>query len=270
MSGESVTVVVRARDEAPSIGRLLDLLAAQELAGRELEVVVVDSGSTDGTPDIAGARGARVIAIPSASFSFGGALNTGCEAARGELIVSLSAHAFPPDTGWLERVAGAFEDPRVACACGDRFAAGGGPLRGRVVQDLALLERFPRWGYSNAAGAFRAELWRRHPFRPELPGTEDKAWAHHWIERGYTCVVGADLVVDHDHSHDPPAAQYTRSRREWIGFGMFLELDPYSLSDLAREWWSDQESFRSPWRARLSPWRAARLLGMYAGRRRGP
>lgn len=265
----AISVVVRAKDEADSIGRLLDLLAAQELAGRALELIVVDSGSRDGTVAIAHARGATVTEIAAADFTFGGALNTGAAVAGGELIVALSAHAFPRDAGWLARMADVFDDPCVACACGDAYAPGGGSLHGRVTQDAALLARHPYWGYSNVAGAFRAELWRALPFRTDMPGTEDKAWAHHWIERGHTCVVGADLAVEHDHTRDPLRAQFERSRREWIGFASYLDLAPYRACDLAREWWSEHASYGSRWRARIAPQRAARLLGAYAGRRHG-
>jgi rhamnosyltransferase len=264
----AVSVVVRAKDEAASIGRLRDLVRAQDLDGREVETIVVDSGSTDGTPDIARERGARVIGIPAVSFTFGGALNTGCDEARGELIVALSAHAFPRDPTWLARLLAVFEDPRVACASGELYAAEGGRLTERVLQDAELLHRQPYWGYSNAAGAFRAELWRQHPFRPDLPGTEDKEWAHHWIERGYVCVVDPEFNVDHDHSKDSLREQYVRSRREWHGYALYLDLPPRGAADVAREWWTDQASYRSRLRARLSHRRVVRLLGMYAGLRR--
>ncbi|MCW2991405.1 MAG: glycosyl transferase family 2 [Solirubrobacterales bacterium] len=263
--GPTASIVVRARDEAAEIGAVLDRLAEQTLRGAE--VIVVDSGSVDGTPDIARGRGARVIEIPAASFTFGGALNTGCAAASGEVCVALSAHALPPDDGWLGRIVGACAEEGVACASGDRYDLDGRPLDGRVHQDAAMARRQPLWGYSNAAGAFRRELWEQRPFRADLPGAEDKEWAWGWLRQGWTHVIGSDLVVEHDHTHDPVRDVYARARREWAGFAMFLELGPYPLRALAREWWSDLGTYRSPLRARLSHRRAARLLGAYAGRR---
>ena len=264
----AVSVIVRAKDEAASIGRLLDLLQAQERNGATLEVIVVDSGSTDGTPDIARERGARVIEIPAGSFTFGGALNTGCGEARGEVLVALSAHAFPRDPQWLGRLVAEFADERVACASGELYGPSGGPLTERVVQDAEEIGRRPFWGYTNAAGGFRAELWRQEPFRADMPGTEDKAWAHHWIQRGYVCVIDPGLTVDHDHSKEPLREQYVRSRREWQGYAMYLGLPERGLADVAKEWWTDQASYRSALRARLSHRRLARLAGMYAGLRR--
>jgi rhamnosyltransferase len=262
----SASIVVRAKDEATSIGRVLDLVRDQE--GVDAEVIVVDSGSRDGTPDIARARGARVIEIPAASFTFGGALNTGCAEARSELLVALSAHAFPRDRGWLARLLEPFADPRVACAAGDRYGPRGDPLTERIVQDAARLHDNPYWGYTNSAGAFRAELWRREPFRTDLPATEDKAWAHHWIDSGYVCVMDPSFTVDHDHLHDSVREQFVRARREWRGFAMYLDLPCQGPLVVARTWWTEQDGHRSRLRARLSPHRAARLLGMYAGLRR--
>lgn len=211
-----------------------------------------------------------MIEIPAESFTYGGSLNTGCEAATGEIVVALSAHAFPLDPDWLARMAAAFDDERVACACGQRFAPTGEPLSSPLAQDLPLARRHPLWGYSNAAGGFRRDLWSKRGFRADMPGTEDKEWALHWLERGYVCILDRELDVDHDHSKDGAHEQYRRARREWYGLSMApVELPPYSLGDLLRVWWRDRGSYSSYARSRLSHRRAARLLGEYVGRRAG-
>jgi glycosyltransferase involved in cell wall biosynthesis len=266
-----ISVIVRARDEAGAIGRCLDLIRAQEgFEAGAVEVIVVDSGSRDGTAALARRSGARVISIPARAFTFGGALNLGAGAAApsSRLFVALSAHAFPLDSCWLSRVAAAFEDPDVACACGERFAPDGSVLAGPARFDGGTASVHPLWGYSNAAGAFRASLWRARPFRADLPACEDREWSLHWIRGGYVCVLDPALLVDHDHTHDPMASIYRRARRETVGFGAFLDLPPYGVRDLAREWWTDLRFYDSPARARLSHRRAARLLGAYVGRRR--
>ncbi len=268
-----VSVIIRVRDERAALERCLGLLARQRGVG-EVQVIVVDSGSRDGTPDAARAHGASVLGTdPAAPFSYGGALNLGAGQASHAVLVSLSAHAFPGDEAWLERLAAAIAaDPGVACACGDRYDADGGRLRGAIAQDAGLARRRPEWGYSNAAGAFRADLWRRRPFRADLPACEDKEWAMHWLDEGYTCRVDPALVVDHDHTHDPLRAIYERARREARAYAAFLPdggrggPGAVSPSALAREWWSDTRWYDSPLRARLSHRRAARLLGAYQGR----
>ena len=74
-----------------------------------------------------------------------------------------------------------------------------------------------------------------------------------------------DLRVDHEHEHDSLRKTYGRQWDYWRGYAMFLELPPYRLRELVREWWSERGGWPSHLRARLSPGRAARLLGKYAG-----
>ena len=264
----AVSVVIRAKDEAASIGRTLDLLATQTLAP-QAEVIVVDSGSTDGTVDIVRAAGVRLVEIPASSFTYGGALNTGCELAGGPLIVALSAHAFPPHDRWLERMVGAFGDDTIACAVGYDTAPDGGRLEDAIVQDLELARRNPRWGYSNASGGFRAELWRERPFRDDMPASEDKEWALHWLERGWRCLVDPALGVRHDHGGESAALTYQRAFREWASLPMYADVEPYPLAAAAREWWRGDPAWESRLRARISWRRSAKLAGKYRGLRDG-
>jgi rhamnosyltransferase len=265
MSRPAVSVVIRARDEGRRIGAALDALAGQT---HEHELVVVDSGSRDTTVALARAAGARVIRVAPAGFSFGGALNSGAAATSGEVIVALSADAAPPDPGWLARVAAHFEDPSVACAYGERVDEAFRALPGPVRQDAARMQAYPFWGYSNSAGAFRAALWRERPFREDLPGTEDREWALWALRRGYVCVLDPALAAEHDHSRDSLRASFARYQREWRGYAMFLDLEPYPARAALREWWVDRGGHRSRTRSRLDPRRAARLAGKWRGRRR--
>ena len=259
------SVVIRVRDEAAALRRLLALLEAQRAPH---EVVVVDSGSVDASPAVAEAAGARLLRVPAAEFTFGRALNRGADACAAEVVVALSAHAFPRDDAWLERMAAALDDPAVACAFGPERDWAGRPLGAPVRQDAALLRAHPEWGYSNGAGAFRASLWRERPFREDLTGTEDREWAL-WAleERGRVCLLDPALAVDHDHARDPLRQTFARARREARGYAAFLDLPPYGVRDAAREWWADQGWHRSRARARLDPRRVARLAGKWAGSR---
>ncbi|MEJ7891533.1 MAG: glycosyltransferase [Solirubrobacteraceae bacterium] len=258
------SVVIRVRDEAAALERLLRELADQSAAH---EVVVVDSGSRDGSADVARAAGARVLEIPARAFTFGRALNLGAAACVAETIVALSAHAYPREAGWLERMAAALDDPQVACTFGPSHDAAGQPLRAAIRQDAALVAGQPFWGYSNGAGAFRAALWRGRGFREDLPGCEDREWALWAMQAGYVCLLDPALAVDHDHSKDSLRQSFRRYAREARGDSAFVDLPPYRVRDAAGEWWTDQGWHRSRARARLDPRRAARLAGKWWGRR---
>lgn len=264
-AGGRVSVIIRARDEAHELTRCLDALQAQTGIGA-LQVIYVDAGSTDASPALASARGATVVSI--GAFSFGAALNLGAQRAQHEVLVALSAHVGLPDDRWLARACATLEDPGLACTSGDRWGPDGEPLTAPVRQDATLARRRPEWGYANGAGAFRAALWRERRFAPQLPAAEDKEWALHWLDRGYGCLIDPGLAVAHDHAHDRLPAIYRRARREAQGYAVFADRGPATAAALARDWWSDPRFYDSALRARLSPRRAARLLGDHAGRRR--
>ena len=262
MAPSPVTVVIRARDQAAPLEALLRGLAGQTLRP---EIVVVDHASTDATAERARAAGATVVRIDA--FTFGGALNRGTERGSAPVVLALSADALPRDDGWLARVVAHFADPEVACAFGPERDAAGAPLERPVRQDESLYRAHPQWGYSNGAGAFRRELWERRPFREDMPGTEDKEWALHWLAQGMVCVMDPALAVDHDHEHDSLRASFRRHAREARGYAMFLDAPPFGARAAARAWWSEQGWYRSRLRARADPRRAARLAGRWWGSR---
>jgi hypothetical protein len=261
-----VRVVIRAKDEAAKIGTTLRQLSSQTIADRA-EIVVIDSGSSDGTVEIARRAGVELIEIPPESFTYGGALNTACSGAETPYLVALSAHAPPRDEHWLERLLEPFEDKRVCGICGYDTAPNGGTLTERVMQDQELAEAYPYWGYSNSSGAFRTELWRQHKFREDMPGTEDKEWAWYWLHRGYLVVVDPAFATDHSHAHEGAMTAYRRARSEWRGFSMYLDLPPYGLRDLVRDWWHGLDGYPSHFRARVGRRRILRLIGAWRGRR---
>jgi rhamnosyltransferase len=102
----TVSAVIRAYNEAKHIGRLLEGLEQQTL--KPDEVILVDSGSTDETVAIAQAAGCTVIHIPKSEFSFGRALNMGCGAASGEILLFASAHVYPVYNTHVEHITNAF------------------------------------------------------------------------------------------------------------------------------------------------------------------
>lgn len=263
-----VSVVIRVRDGAATLGAVLDALAAQD---EPHGLVVVDSGSTDGTLALVRERGIESVALPAARFTYGRALNVGVRAAGAAtpIIAALSADAVPRDARWLRRMADAFADPAVACVFGEEHGLDGRPLTAAVRQDLALARAHPEWGYSNGAGAFRTALWRERPFHEELPFTEDREWALWALAAapGRVCLLDPALAVDHDHAHEPLTATFRRAALARRGFDGFLDLPPYGVRAAVGEWWREQGWHASRARARLSPRRAARLAGTWWGAR---
>ena len=222
-----VSVVIRAKNEARYMGETLAAIRRQSY--QDFEVVVVDSGSTDGTPEIAERHGAKLVMIDPKEFTYGRALNLGVSRSRGEIIVSLSAHATPEGEQWLGRLVSGFRHRGVAGVYGRHiprenasfFELLGMKLSGITSLQPKIHQRNAR--FSNANGAFRRELWEMEPFREELPGAEDIYWARRMQRLGYLIVYEPRAAVYH--SHGEPLPRLIRRQlhdqpvilRSWLG-----------------------------------------------------
>ena len=94
-----VSIIIRTLNEDAYLGELLEAIDQQKKPDFSVEIVIVDSGSTDNTLEIAEKFGARITTIKKEHFTFGRSLNEGCEFALGELFVLISGHCVPTDHG---------------------------------------------------------------------------------------------------------------------------------------------------------------------------
>jgi rhamnosyltransferase len=206
-SGPTVGVVIRTLNEGELIGRCFETLARQS-GPLALDVVVVDSGSTDSTVEIARSHGARVVELPPGEFDYSKALNLGIENVAGELVLSLSAHAIPSDDGWLEAMTAPFADADVAGVYSRQIPWPDAPWqeverlrrqfgKARMVYDR---ENVGDVVFSNASSAIRRSVWLEEPFT--LPAVEDLEWARRVITAGWRIVYSPEATVYHSHHED--------------------------------------------------------------------
>src|SRR5262249_8981996 len=161
---------VRTLNEGAWIEQCIDVLRAQD-GGFALDVVVVDSGSTDATVELVRAKGVRIVEIAPADFDYSKALNLGIAATSGELVVSLSAHAIRADNEWLVQMAEPFADARVAGVASRQVPWPDAPWQ--EVRRLAETFGEERIAYgeadaetlvfSNAASMLRRSVWKEEP-----------------------------------------------------------------------------------------------------------
>lgn len=94
-----VSVIIPVINEEEHIGHLIDYIKKWQ-GGSVREIIVVDGGSSDRTPEIAEESGAAVI--KSSKRGRGVQMNEGAAAAKGELLYFLHADSFPPEKFDLE------------------------------------------------------------------------------------------------------------------------------------------------------------------------
>lgn len=201
-------MVIRAKNEQRYIGETLAAVRAQRY--RDFEVVVVDSGSTDRTVEIAEEFGARVITMDPREFTYGRALNLGVSQSSGDLLVSLSAHATPENGHWMGSLIAGFRLPAVAGVYGRHIPReNASPFELLGMQLSGVTRREPRIQvssarFSNTNGAFRRDLWEMMPFNERLPGAEDIEWARRVQRLGYSILYEPRAAVFHSHGEPLP------------------------------------------------------------------
>jgi len=201
---------------------------------------VCDSGSRDGSVELARSYGARVLEIPSGSFAHGPVRNLLMREATGAHVALLSQDAEPADERWLERLLEGFElAGDVAIAYGpyrprpeasvpvrlelERWFASLSPEARPALErlepqerSLPVLELLGRRGFFTDANAcLRRSAWEKVPFR-EVPYAEDRVLAIDMFRAGYAKAYLPQAVVIHSHAYTS-GQQLRRCFDEWRG-----------------------------------------------------
>jgi glycosyltransferase involved in cell wall biosynthesis len=230
------SIIIRAYNEDKHIARLLEGIKQQTV--KDVDVILVDSGSTDSTITIAESYGARVVRIPSAEFTFGRSLNFGIQVARRELVVIASAHVYPVYPDWLETLLRPFAE-------GEKVALTYGKQRGPVTAKYSEQQIYHQWYpdaskaqqetvfCNNANAAIRRSLWEKNPYDETLTGLEDLAWAKWAKDSGYAISYVAEAEIIHVHN-ETPRVVYNRYRREAMALRRIYPEAHFNFYDFLR------------------------------------
>jgi GT2 family glycosyltransferase len=219
-----VSVAIPVRDGGELFAGVLHALAGQTVAH---ELLVCDSGSRDGSAQLASEHGARVLTIAPERFNHGSVRNLLVDAAQGAHVALLTQDSQPADERWLERLLAGFAlADDVALVYGpyrpradapapvrmelerwfDSLSPDGSPQVQRLGEDeraLAAVELVGRRGFFTDANACLARsAWERVPFR-EVPYAEDRVLALDMLRAGYAKAFQPRAAVVHSHAYTP-------------------------------------------------------------------
>ncbi len=273
-----VSIVIRTLNEARYLGDLLEMIGKQELgAGLDCEVVLIDSGSTDDTVDIAQAHGCRITTITKKEFSFGRSLNRGCEFAKGDILVFISGHCVPTRTTWLRDLCQPIMDGMVSYAYGRQVGDNDSNFAERRIFGKYFPEQsqVPQEGFfcNNANSAVLRSAWEAFRFDEELTGLEDMHLAKRLVEADQKVGYVAPAAVFHHHN-ESWADVRRRFEREAIALQQIMPEVQISRWDVVRYVMSSvRMDCRSALRCSKSPlcfyeilrYRLAQYMGSYAG-----
>ena len=227
------SVVIPTHNGAATLPALLDALRTQRTTGT-LEIIAVDSGSTDGTIELLQPQVHELIRISPQEFDHGLTRNLAVARTRGEFVVLLVQDALPVGNMFLEAlvaplvrdgsVAGSFarQQPRLEASAITRHyldnwitssaeARTSALIDGRAQMDaMTPMARLLFCAFDNVASCIRRSVWDQRPFK-STPIAEDLAWSLEVLIAGYSIAFAADAVVIH--SHDRGAVyEYRRTR----------------------------------------------------------
>jgi glycosyltransferase involved in cell wall biosynthesis len=252
-----ITVALPILNAGPLLDEVLGAVRGQRWDG-DVQLLVCDSGSTDGSMQIARRHEAEVFEITPGTFAHGPTRNALMQRAAGEIVAFLTQDATPADEHWLARLASGFElgadvglvygpyrprptaSPSVARELEQFFAAmspNGAPVVDRATPDGAWRGVSERATFfSDANGAVARRAWERVPF-PDVPYAEDRLLALRMLETGFAKAYVPDAAVLHSHEY-APSDLLRRYFDEFRGlretFGHVEPLDPRRTLGLLR------------------------------------
>ncbi len=202
----AVSVVMRSFNEGWTIGETIRAVFNQDFQG-EIELIVIDSGSSDDSIDIINADGrARLIRIPLGTYVPGPVLNQGARESSHDWIVYLNADATPVGTDWLTNLLEpCLDDPKFGAAfsrqvprpdCQAVFAHDYdrcfGPNRESVDWDHF---------FSMVSCVTHRSVLDKVPIREDLQYAEDDEWTRRLIDNGYHVLYAIESVAMHSHNY---------------------------------------------------------------------
>lgn len=207
-----ISVIIPTYNAAKHLEALLESLRQQTVGS---EIMVVDSTSTDGTPELAQRHGAAVMTVSKEAFDHGGVRTLAGKAARGELLVYLTQDALPVSATALEKLLEPLADRTVAAVYGRQLPRPGASLFGAHLRlfnypegswTRSLGDR-QRYGIrtpflSNSFAAYRkACLQEIGWFSERLIMGEDTAAGARLLRLGYRLAYTAEAAVYHSHDY---------------------------------------------------------------------
>ena len=198
-----VSIIIRTYNEARHLPDLLTRIRSQVAPDIEREIVLIDSGSTDTTLDIARRFECRIENIRKEDFSFGRSLNVGCASSTADALVFVSGHCIPTDDNWLANIVKPLSDGRTAFVYGRQVGN-----ESSQFSECRIFEKYfptasqiPQEGFycNNANSALLRSIWTQNPFDENLTGLEDMHLAKQLVSKGLAIGYVADAIVYHLH-----------------------------------------------------------------------
>lgn len=201
----SVSVVLRTKNEVHSIRQCIEAIRSQKYEG-EIEIVVVDNGSTDGTDKVSQSLASKFLEIYD--YTPGRALNLGVANSVGEICIFTSAHCVPENPNWIEKLV----EPFVIESASAENLAGvyGRQIPEKTSDFIDIKDMWTIFGpearkqytdpfFHNSNSAIPKDILLKFPFDDSATNVEDRIWARLVQSHGYFLYYSPWARVIHAH-----------------------------------------------------------------------
>ena len=235
MSNVLISIIIRTFNEEQYLNELLSSINTQDCGNYKTEVIIVDSGSTDKTIEIATQHNARITHIDKNQFTFGKSLNIGCDFAYGDILVFISGHCIPTGDSWLKSLI----KPIIQGDCDYVYGRQVGRDKTKF-SEYRIFEKYfpnhssiPQDGFfcNNANAAIAKNTWAQYQFNEVLTGLEDMYLAKEIHNNNGKVGYIAESTVYHMHNETWLQVK-TRYERESIALQEIMPEIKISLFDM--------------------------------------
>lgn len=222
----NISIIIPVKNGISTIKQCLDAIFAQTLID-QTEVIIIDSGSTDGTLDIVRLYPVRLYQIPPESFNHGATRNYGVSLAKGEFVVMTVQDAVASDKLWLHHITIPLTDKGVIGVSGRQvvphkenmnpgawYQTFSAPKTTKIsysedeLNDMLPGVKKSKCGWDNVTAAYKTEILKEYPF-VTTNYSEDIQWAYQMFKNGFTLAYAPQAMVFHYH-HETLNYRYKR------------------------------------------------------------
>lgn len=218
------SIIIVTKNQKHLLSQTIPILKKQNFK-KDYEIIIVDSGSTDGAREYCLKNKLKVVDIPAENFKFAHAFNTGAKEAKGKILIRLSGDCIPTKTNWLEEIIKPFKNPKIGGVFGKYILSG---KKGYTYPNFWYASRFPKkytvysikpfflmgagilnfsigkgvYEFAGGCSAIRKKVWDKRPFNEKIMAGEDAeySWFLHLI--GYDIAYSPKVEVIHEHKID--------------------------------------------------------------------